>query len=137
VSAEGKKGGGYEKYLLETYIQQAFPDAYRPRLRGVHDNGDFAKVGDWLIEAKKRDRWDLGTWIRAVMAKKKRALLRGETESLHSWMILFAGDKRSSVPYDLAVLPTEVLFNLLVALREAQEGVYSVSPTVGDGKETE
>lgn len=144
MSAEGKKGGGYEQYLLDQYIRDVFPDAYRPRLRGVHDNGDFANVGEWLIEAKKRERWQLPLWIKQVMGKKERALARGETRSKHAWMILFAMDKRK-LPYDLVVLPTEILFNLLTELKDAHEELrrrggeftYKGSPRFGDGKETE
>jgi hypothetical protein len=106
MSKQRAKGTAFENHVLETYLKKIWPKVERAPLKGVNDYGDFINVGYWLVEAKKRDRWDLPTWIRTIL-KKVRA------KGTSPWVLVFAGDKRSAIDIDLVVLPAEQYFDQL------------------------
>ena len=105
MSAARSKGTAYENHVRDTYLRRVWPDADRAPLRGIHDFGDFDHVGGRLVEAKKRDRWDLPAWIRGVLTK-----IGGGPAP---WEIVFAGDKRGPIPMDLVVAPAEQYYGYL------------------------
>ena len=100
-----QKGTSFEHHVLEAHLCKVWPTVERAPLKGVLDYGDFINIDGWLIEAKKRDRWDLPGWIRGVLSKIGR---QGEPDA--PWAIVFAGDKRSEINMDLVVLPAALYF---------------------------
>lgn len=104
MSKQRQKGTQYENRIRDHYLRQIWPTADRAPLRGTADAGDFDGT-PWVVEAKKRNRWDLPAWIRTTRAKADRV---GKP-----WMIVFAGDKRTDMNQDLVVLTAESFFELL------------------------
>lgn len=65
------------------------------------------------IEAKKRNKWDLPSWIRKTQRKSAQ------------WMIVFAGDKRQDLKEDYVVMPLDML---IAMLDEMYERGYDEAP---------
>lgn len=108
------KGTGFENHLIEAYLRRIWPSVSRAPLRGIRDFGDFVGVGDWFIEAKKWDRWDLPKWIRDIQRKIAR-----NGNGSHPWLLFFAGDKRKGLG-DLVAMPAEQFTSIMEALQAAR-----------------
>lgn len=109
ANPSGRIGSKYEEHVLEKYIKPIWPNAYRPRLKGKNDYGDYDKVGLWLIEAKKRKKAQGGAefngWINTILSKVRwRAHQQGDDELDHPWALICAGDKRTQPDIDLMVM---------------------------------
>lgn len=113
VSASRSKGTGYENYVLERYLKFIWPQAERTAQKGIKDFGDFLNVGNYLVEAKKWDKWDLPQWIRTI--QKKIA-----TRPTSPWLLFFAGDKRKGLG-DLVVMPADQYIEQLRTLQRLTE----------------
>lgn len=103
MSRARAKGTGFENHVSDTYLDKVWPLVHRAPQRGVKDYGDFENVHGMLIEAKKRDKWDLPAWIRGVLGKLKTPT--------SPWIIVFATDKRSIISMDLVVMPAKQYFD--------------------------
>ena len=110
MSKARRKGTDYENHLRDKYLRRIYPNAERAPLRGTNDRGDFDHVGEFVVEAKKRNKWDLPAWMRTTQ-KKVPAEWHPK-----SWMIWFAGDKRKGeLTDDYVVMPAELATSLLLA----------------------
>lgn len=108
MSKARRKGTDYENWLRDTYLRHIWPHAERAPLRGTNDAGDFDHVGGYVVEAKKRNKWDLPAWMRTTQAKVRDGMSRD------SWMIWFAGDKRKGeLRDDYVVMPASLAMRLL------------------------
>ena len=85
MSKARQKGTQYENRVRDRYLRPIWSGADRAPLRGTADIGDFDGT-PLVVEAKKRNAWRLGDWIRTT---QRKALLEGR-----DWIIVFAGDKR-------------------------------------------
>ena len=108
-SPSTRKGTTYENHVRDVYLRPVWPKAERAPKRGPYDRGDFDRCNGWIVEAKHRNRWDVGEWVRTVLKKAER-------EGASPWVIVFAGDKRSTVPLDLVVMPAEQFFGQMLRL---------------------
>ena len=110
MSKQRAKGTQYENRVRDNYLRPIWPSADRAPLRGTADVGDFDGT-PLVVEAKKRNAWRLGEWIRTTAAK---AVLEGRP-----WIIVFAGDKRiSGLEADYVVMETEFFFRLVAQARK-------------------
>ena len=116
MSAGRAKGTAYENHVIETYLLPVWPGAHRAPQRGILDYGDVEGVGNYLIEMKKRDRWDLPEWIRGILRKIQR-------HPTSPWILVFAADKRGPIPMDLACMPAEQHFHQLRRLVQLEREV--------------
>lgn len=121
-----RKGRDGEQHFLERYISQIWPDAYRPRLKGYYDKGDYEGTNDWYIEAKKQNQWALPQWIRDILRKK---------DSTQPWLLFFAGDKRKSPKIDLVVQDAAQYTRQAVALIAANKRIDELERRLEEGKE--
>ena len=94
------KGTRFENHVRDVYLRPIWPKAERAPKRGMLDRGDYDHCNGWIVEAKHRKRWDVGEWVRTILKKVQR-------EGASPWVIFFAGDKRSTIPLDLALVPAE------------------------------
>ena len=109
MSKARRKGTDYENYLRDTYLSRVWPNVDRAPLRGTADRGDFDGA-PYVIEAKKRNRWDLPSWIETTAGKVVN--LAGARPD--SWMVWFAGDKRKGRNRDdYVVMPASLATHLL------------------------
>ena len=113
MSASRAKGTAYESHVLETYLKPIWPNADRAPQKGIKDFGDFVGMS-YLIEAKKRDRWDLPEWIRGILRKVQR-------HPTAPWVLVFAADKRGPIPMDLVCMPAEQYFHQLRRLTQLEQ----------------
>ena len=105
MSKARQKGTQYENHVRDTYLRRIWPLADRAPLRGVLDAGDFDGT-PLIVEAKKRNAWRIGDWIRTTQAKAARDDV--------PWVIVFAGDKRlADLQHDYVVLPAEQVFEMM------------------------
>jgi len=111
-----KKGSAYEVQQLAKHVRRIWPDAERAPLKGTLDYGDYTNIDGWLVEAKKRNRWDIREWVRGVVRKISREGRKGAP-----WVILFAGDKRVDPNFDLCVQPTAQWVGLMRRLKTLEE----------------
>lgn len=110
MSKQRRKGTDYENHLRDRYLSLIWPDADRAPLRGTADRGDFDNVGGFVIEAKKRDRWDLPAWMRTTQKKVPH------DKHPDSWMVWFAGNKRrGELRDDYVVMPARLATRLLIS----------------------
>lgn len=123
MSKARRKGTDYENYLRDKYLSRVFPNVDRAPLRGVNDRGDFDGVGYYVMEAKKRNRWDLPSWIETTAEKAAR----DEPGLEHLWMVWFAGDKRKGRNRDdYVVMPAVLATYLLECEQIAQDYIDEV-----------
>jgi len=105
VSKARQKGTAYENRVRDHYLRSVWPSADRAPLRGTSDVGDFDGT-PLVVEAKKRNAWRLGDWIRTTTRK---ALLEGRP-----WIIVFAGDKRvAGLEEDYVCMEAEFFFRVV------------------------
>ena len=116
MSKARQKGTGFENHLLNEYLVSVWPEAQRAALSGINDYGDFINVDGWHIEARNRNTWAIGEWIRGVYKKMRRK--HGSIS--HPWIIAFKGDKRGELAEDYAVLPMWLLTFLLLDMKHAE-----------------
>lgn len=111
MSKNKEKGTKYENQVLQTYLKRVWPGANRSAPAGANDFGDFLNVDGWLIEARKRDAWNIPGWIRDIYGKidKRNERHRGYQSN---WCIIFASDKRTDLNEDYVVLPAELFFDI-------------------------
>lgn len=109
MSKARRKGTDYENFLMERYLSQPYPQVSRAPLSGINDKGDFINVGPWVMEAKKRNRWDLPLWIETTARKAFPS---------RPWAIWFAGDKRSGRNRDDYVVTTAATFAYLLEMEQ-------------------
>ena len=110
MSRQRRKGTDYENHLRDKYLRRIWPSADRAPLRGTADRGDFDNVGGFVVEAKKRNKWDLPAWMRSTQKKVP------PTEHPDAWMIWFAGDKRKGeLTGDYVVMPATLATRLLLS----------------------
>ena len=115
MSKARRKGTDFENYLRDKYLRLVWPDADRAPLRGTNDRGDFDGT-PFVIEAKKRNRWDLPNWIRTTRGKVPAGASRD------GWMIWFAGDKRKGdLTDDYVLMPATLATRLLLSDLIAQD----------------
>jgi len=104
MSKARAKGTQYENRVRDRYLRPIWPSADRAPLRGTADVGDFDGT-PLVVEAKKRDAWRLGDWIRTT---QRKAVLEGRP-----WCIVFAGDKRlKDLQEDYVATTAEHFFGL-------------------------
>lgn len=114
MSKARRKGTDYENWLRDKYLRLVWPNAERAPLRGVNDRGDFDHVGGFVIEAKKRNKWDLPAWMRSTQKKVPPGA------HPDGWMIWFAGDKRKGeLTQDYVVMPATLATRLLIESESA------------------
>ena len=117
VSKARQKGTAYENRVRDHYLRSVWPSADRAPLRGTSDVGDFDGT-PLVVEAKKRNAWRLGDWIRTTTRK---ALLEGRP-----WIIVFAGDKRvAGLEEDYVCMEADFFFRLLVQAKADSECAQS------------
>ena len=62
MSRSKAKGTRFETEIVGYLQESGFPGAERRALAGTADRGDIMGVPDWALEAKCRDKLDLGSW---------------------------------------------------------------------------
>ena len=117
MSKARAKGTQYENRVRDRYLRPIWPSADRAPLRGTADVGDFDGT-PLVVEAKKRDAWRLGEWIRTT---QRKAVLEGRP-----WCIVFAGDKRlKDLQHDYVVCDAVEYFQLHQIIEQAKERGYA------------
>lgn len=115
MSKQRAKGTKYENRVRDHYLRPVWSTADRAPLRGTADLGDFDGT-PLVVEAKKRNAWRIGEWIRTTAAKAARVK--------RDWVIVFAGDKRiSGLDTDYAVSEAEHYFGLHRRIHELDDEI--------------
>ena len=105
MSKARAKGTGFENHVRDTYLRPIWPMADRAPLRGVLDAGDFDGL-PFILEAKKRNAWRIGDWIRTTAGKAARDDV--------PWVVIFAGDKRTAgLDDDYVIMPAAQFFEIM------------------------
>ncbi len=63
VSAQRRKGTGWESRIVDTLRAHGWPHAERRALAGSSDRGDIAGLPGVVIEAKSAARVELAAWL--------------------------------------------------------------------------
>lgn len=100
------KGTRYEVELL-TILRETFgPGVERAPLKGTADCGDFVGT-PVLVEAKSTKVPKFLEWARVATRKAE------EHRRSKWWILLWHGDRRTESGQELAVIPVDMLFDLL------------------------
>lgn len=67
-----RKGGRFERELVQFLKENGFPHAERRALRGADDRGDIVGIPGLVIEAKSHNRLDLPGWLDQLREEKER-----------------------------------------------------------------
>lgn len=80
--------------------------ARRGTTLGANDDGDYLNCDGVIIEAKKVDRPRFLEWARDTRTKADKA-------GHHRWVVMWAGDRRTTNGQPLAVMPLDYALDLI------------------------
>ena len=115
MSFASRKGGDFENETVD-WLKEIWPDAHRPRLKGIYDRGDVDGTKGWLVECKKRETWALPAWIKTIYVKL--GVGNGVDDGGYPWLLCFAKDRRK-LEGSFVVMPTHIAQELLYIAKDA------------------